>query len=61
MEKQLLKFEFNVVDIASGKSLSKPTVYADSYIDAVNYAQHWTGSGIEVQLSSSGYNDWLLA
>ena len=57
MEKPLLKFEFNVVDITTGKSLNKPIVYADSYTAAANYAQCWTSLGTEVQLSSSGYND----
>ena len=57
MEKPILKFEFNVVDIVTGKSLSKPIVYANSYTAAVNYAQRWTTPDTEVQLSSSGYND----
>lgn len=57
MEKPLLKFEFNVVDIVTGKSLSKPIVYADSYTAAANYAQRWAAPDTEVQLSSSGYNE----
>ena len=55
MEKPLLKFEFNIVNATTHESLSKPIVYADSYIDAVNYAQRWTAPGADVQLSSSGY------
>ena len=57
MEKPLLKFEFNVVNATTHECLSKPIVYADSYIDAVNYAQRWATSDTEVQLSSSGYNE----
>ena len=57
MEKPFLKFEFNVVNATTHECLSKPIVYADSYIDAVNYAQHWATPDTEVQLSSSGYNE----
>lgn len=57
MEKPLLKFEFNVVNATTHDSLSTYIVYADSYIDAVNYAQRWATPSTEVQLSSSGYNE----
>ena len=57
MEKPLLKFEFNVVNATTRECLSKPIVYADSYIDAVNYVQRWATPSTDVQLSSSGYNE----